>query len=76
MRLAASAGHQPQMAEVKPSSQDTKQYKEKKLAVPGRERIYNQWVPQNQIHKCLNLKRKGQHEILPSSLNQALQTEI
>lgn len=36
---------------------------------PGEKRINNQWVLQNQIHKSLNLERKGQHEIIPFPLD-------
>ena len=43
------------------------------IIVSGREKTDNQQIPQNkpqnQIHKNLDLERKGQHEILPSSLN-------
>ena len=50
----------------KPSSQDMKDRNEKAIAVPGRERIINQWVPQNQIYKSLDLERKRKCEILHS----------
>ena len=58
----------------------------KALAVPGLETIYKQWVPESKftnpnsnikvllfLPANLNLERKGQHEIVPLSLNQALQ---
>ena len=45
----------------------------KKYSCPWERKDWQQWVPQNWSHKSLDLERKGQHEILPSSLNQALQ---
>lgn len=44
----------------------------KSITTSGRERIDNKWAPQNQICQSLDLEKKGQHEILPSFLNQAL----
>ena len=44
--------------------------KKKVIAVPGRERVDNQWEPQNQIHNILDLERKRRHKILPSFLDQ------
>ena len=41
----------------------------KAVSFPGRERIDNQWLPQNQIHKSLNLERKEKQKILYSSLD-------
>lgn len=53
----------PAKQKTKPSSQEVlrtqNKTNKKTITVPGRQTIDNQWGPQNQIHKSLNLEGKG-----------------
>ena len=64
--------HVPGTQKTKPGSQNTIQDKQEGSSCPWERKDDNQWVSKNQIHKNLNLERKGQYEILSSFLNQAL----
>ena len=59
----------------KPSQVIRTQNETNEIVIPWRERVDNQWAPQNQIHKILYLERKKQQKILSSFLDHLLHTD-